>query len=142
MIKENAVRIIFLFLVGGYSYCLLEVLFRGYSHISMLFAGGLSFLLVGEVYENVRDFLPLPIIMLIGMVIITSIELVIGMIVNINMKLNVWDYSMYKYNYKGQICLLFSCCWYVLSFFLVKLFHAINIWTLGANERGSINFFH
>ena len=40
---------IIMFLTGGFLYVGIEILQRGYSHISMLLAGGLCFLLVGVV---------------------------------------------------------------------------------------------
>ena len=36
-----------MFFTGGFLYCALEILMRGYSHISMLLAGGICFVLVG-----------------------------------------------------------------------------------------------
>ena len=38
-----------MFFTGGFLYCALEILMRGYSHISMLLAGGICFVLVGAV---------------------------------------------------------------------------------------------
>lgn len=127
--RSRLLRGIFMFLLGGYAYCIIEVLTRGYSHISMLIAGGLAFLLIGETYEITKHKLPAPVMMLIGAVIITTIELVSGIIVNLVLKLQVWDYSIYTFNYKGQICLLFSVIWYLLSYSIYHLFHIINMWT-------------
>lgn len=46
---------------------------------------------------------------------ITGIEFIFGEIVNRYMNLNVWDYSGEQYNFKGQICLLYSNMWFFLS---------------------------
>lgn len=123
--KTGFLRFLFLFLLGGYLYCILEVLFRGHSHISMLFAGGICFTLIGSLYEMMREKRSTVFFLLMGMCIITAVELCFGIVCNIYMKLNVWDYSMYKYNYKGQICLYFSCCWFGISYFIIKFFHII-----------------
>jgi len=48
-------------------------------------------------------------------ILITTIELLIGIIVNIIFKMNVWDYSSRKYNLFGQICPLYTFFWFVLS---------------------------
>ena len=50
-----------------------------------------------------------------GAGIITSIELVTGLIVNRLLGLNVWDYSAMPYNIMGQICLPFSFIWFLMS---------------------------
>ena len=44
-----------MFLTGGFLYCGIEILYRGYSHISMLLAGGLCFMLVGAVENLLGD---------------------------------------------------------------------------------------
>ena len=54
MFNSKSIRYILLFLVGGFLYCGLEIGMRGYSHISMLIAGGLSFVLIGNLNKR-RD---------------------------------------------------------------------------------------
>ena len=44
---------------------------------------------------------------------ITSVELLFGMVVNRQLHLNVWDYSGEQYNFQGQICLLYSNLWFL-----------------------------
>lgn len=51
---------------------------------------------------------------LIGSIVITIIEFIVGCIVNLYFKLNVWDYSQHSFNFLGQICPLFSACWFIL----------------------------
>ena len=46
---------------------------------------------------------------------ITLVEFVFGMFVNQKLNLGVWDYSGEQYNYKGQICLLYTNLWILLS---------------------------
>ena len=97
-----------MFLTGGFLYCGIEILYRGYSHISMLLAGGLCFMLVGAVENLLGDGASLIGQMIICGLMITGVEFVVGMIVNRQMHLNVWDYSGQQYNLKGQICLLYT----------------------------------
>ncbi len=59
-------------------------------------------------------FLPLIILCIIGSLIVTAIELIVGYIVNMRLGWGVWDYSNIKYNYKGQICLRYSVFWIFL----------------------------
>ena len=103
-----------LFLLGGFSYCIIEILSRGYSHISMLIAGGLCFVLIGNLNRKRKD-LSLVSQMFLSTFIITGIELVTGLIVNVWLELEVWDYSDLPYNFMGQICLLYTNVWFFLS---------------------------
>lgn len=104
----------FLFLIGGIVYVLLELSWRGYSHVSMAIAGGLCFILLYGVLTLVPT-LALPLRALIGATIITAVEFITGAIVNIRMGLKVWDYSALPANCYGQICLAYSMLWLLLS---------------------------
>ena len=53
--------------------------------------------------------------MVLSSVIITVLELITGFIVNIWLKMDIWDYSHLPYNFKGQICLLYSVFWFLIS---------------------------
>ena len=114
MFKNNFLRYMLLFLLGGFSYCIIEILSRGYSHISMLIAGGLCFVLIGNLNRKRKD-MSLVGQMFLSAFIITGIELVTGLIVNVWLDLEVWDYSDLPYNFMGQICLLYTNVWFFLS---------------------------
>ena len=60
--------------------------------------------------------------MLIGTAVITAFELVTGVIVNLWLKLNVWDYSDAPINFLGQICLKYSIFWFFLTIPCIKLY--------------------
>lgn len=121
-------KYIFLFLCGGFVYCMLEILTRGFSHISMLVAGGLSFVIVGSICELLDKKISIWLMMFFGMVVITVIEYISGLIVNKYLHLNVWDYSMYSFNIDGQVCLWFSLIWYALSYVIIKVYHILYKW--------------
>ena len=42
-------------LTGGFLYCLVEILYRGYTHISMFLLGGICFLCIGGIRRTFRD---------------------------------------------------------------------------------------
>lgn len=105
----------FLISFGGMLYYNFEILCRGYSHISMFLCGGLSFYSIGLLNETKKKRLSFLMQMVLGGVIITSYEYITGVIVNIRLHLNVWDYSHIPLNYKGQICFVFSLLWFFLS---------------------------
>ena len=50
-----------------------------------------------------------------GSAIITVLEFITGLIVNVWMGLNIWDYSDMPLNIMGQICLPFTIAWLFIS---------------------------
>ena len=101
-----------LFGIGGVGYVGLELLWRGRSHVSMFLAGGVCFLLLGKL-NQCEPRLPLPLRGLMGAFVITSVELLAGLIANRDY--SVWDYRHLPLNFHGQICLPFSALWIPLS---------------------------
>ena len=104
-----------LFTAGGLIYGGVEIFYRGFTHISMFIAGGLCFVLIGSISYWRRD-IPVTVRMLISAVMITLLEFICGLIVNVWLGLNVWDYSEIPLNLMGQICLHASTIWLFLSF--------------------------
>ncbi len=111
-------RLLFFFM-GGTGYVVLEWLWRGWSHISMFLAGGTCFLLLGKL-NTVRPRLPLPLRGLVGGGIITTVELLAGLLFNRSYR--VWDYRHLPYNFHGQICLRFFLLWIPISLFAMGLY--------------------
>lgn len=110
-----------LFLCGGAVYVALEMLWRGHSHWTMALVGGLCFLLIGGINEYIPWEMPLFEQGVIGAVLVTAVELVSGIILNVWLKLGIWDYSNLPLNFMGQICLPFSLLWVCLSMCAVVL---------------------
>ncbi len=104
-----------LFAVGGGIYILLEIIYRGHSHWTMFLLGGICFLALGYINRFLPWETPLLLQMLIGAVLITTLELWTGYIVNIRFGWQVWNYSSVPLNFYGQICLPASAAWYFLS---------------------------
>ena len=102
-----------LFLLGAVGYNLLELAARKRTHISMSIAGGICFLLIYRNNDRLRSLCWWKRCAL-GAGVITLVELITGWIVNIRMKLKVWDYSKRFANFKGQICLPFCGLWFLL----------------------------
>ena len=113
---------IIVFLIGGLSYGLVEILFRGYTHWSMVLTGGAVIL---TFYYLLPGLMQMPVwtSALLGAAIITLYEFTMGCVVNLWLKMEVWDYSNCPGNILGQICPQFSGCWFLLClafFSLVK----------------------
>lgn len=102
-----------LFSIGSLAYGLLEILFRGFTHWSMLIAGGVCFVLMYPICTGFRTAKWKKWIMCGA--VITAVEFVAGGIVNILLGWNVWDYSAHRFDLMGQICLMFSALWTLLS---------------------------
>lgn len=110
---------------GAIGYGLIEILWRGFTHPSMLTAGGICFMCfakIGEKMKKASIFLKA----LAGSLLVTGIELIFGVIFNIILHKNVWDYSNMPFNFKGQICPLYSFFWGILSLFFIPFATKVN----------------
>lgn len=66
---------------------------------------------------------------IVGAILITSLEFISGSIVNVGLKLNVWDYSHKRYQLYGQVCLTYSILWGLLCLPVALLVQAIHdVW--------------
>jgi len=101
------------FSVGALVYTLIEILWRQHTHWSMGLTGGACFSILYNLYNHYTKF-PLWGKCLIGSGIITAVEFVVGVVVNLWQKWNVWDYSAMPFNLLGQICALYSFLWFLL----------------------------
>ena len=116
MVNINKIKkILLLFTAGGFIYGAIEIIDRGFTHISMFIVGGVCFVLIGMLEYAKRD-IPVTVRMIISAAIITALELISGVIVNLWLQLNVWDYSNEPLNFLGQICVRASAIWFFLSF--------------------------
>ncbi len=113
---------------GGLVYYLLENIWRGYSHWIMAVVGGMCFLIIGLLNELYKWKIALLSQMVISALIITLLEFVAGLIINLWLGLNVWDYSYMPYNIMGQICLLYSNLWFLISLPVILLDDYIRYW--------------
>lgn len=105
-----------LFLTGGILYPALEILCRGHTDLSMALAGGTCLCLIDHVCNDKLCSKPLSVKCFAGSGIITAVEFGTGVVVNLLLKMNVWDYSQMPMNIMGQICVPFSILWYAITF--------------------------
>ena len=104
---------IFSFLMGYFIYSLIEILARGYTHWTMSLTGGAVLAILYNL--NSRKTMTLIKSCILGSLVITSLELAVGIFDNIIMGWHVWDYSDMPLNFLGQICLPFSAAWFMIS---------------------------
>lgn len=116
----------------GALYMVLEGIWRGWTHISILVVGGLSAFFIGKLNEHPKFYdRKMWQQCVIGTAIVLILEFVSGMVLNVWLKLNIWDYSNTWGNLYGQICIPFAILWFMLVPFAIyaddylryKLFH-------------------
>lgn len=108
-----------LFIMGGLIYIFIEYIWRmimnkPQTHWSMFLVGGMAFLLIGSINEYFSIELPIWLQTTIGTLCVLLIEFISGYVINIWLRLNVWDYSDMPFNLCGQICPQFALAWMVL----------------------------
>ena len=110
---RNFLKYIYLFCLMGTAYCLIEICFRGWTRGGMFFIGGFC----GVILYSVTVKLPVssPVKWLICGGMITCVELVSGVILNLWLKQDLWSYANQPFNLFGQVCPLFSLLWVLLS---------------------------
>lgn len=127
-------KYLFLFWFGGSTYVALEVLWRRYSHWTMLLLAGILFIIIGLLNEIWSWNLKFRYQVLISTIIATILELFTGLIVNVCLGWNVWDYSNVPFNFLGQICLPYTFLWIALSAVAIILDDALR-WKFFGEEK-------
>ena len=100
------------YIIGAGLYGLLEIIWRGWTHWTMLLCGGACFTLM---YIISGSSLPMLVKSILSALVISTVEFSAGCLVNITFGWHVWDYSDRAYNILGQVCPLFSLLWFALS---------------------------
>ena len=122
--ESNSIRIDFIvFSIGAAAYGLIEILFRGHTHWTMVLTGGACVL---TLYYLSGWLLSMPLILsaLAGAMIITCYEFFVGVMVNLKFNWHVWDYSSQPGNVLGQICPALTALWFIMwlvFFSVIKL---------------------
>jgi len=106
-------ELLLIYLVGGFGYGGIEMLWRGYTHWTMMLLGGLCFLLIYLISTRMQAVWPGR--WLACAAVITTLEFLCGCLVNLRLGWEVWDYSHEPGNLLGQICPLFFFLWLLLS---------------------------
>lgn len=114
-------KYLFLFWFGGSTYVTLEVLWRGYSHWTMLLLAGFVFIILGLLNEiwDWNDSLAKQVVA--GTTIATVLEFTTGCIVNLWLGWNIWDYTGIPGNILGQVCVPFTILWAIISLIAIVI---------------------
>lgn len=133
-IVKNIIKYLILGIIGGFTYVLIELLYRGHSHWSMFAVSAVSFILIGLINEFISWDMELWKQMLIGSGIITILEFISGYILNIKLGWHIWDYSNVPFNILGQICLPFSIVWFFISLIAIIADDYLRYWLFGEEK--------
>lgn len=121
-----------LFVIGGFLYMLIELMWRGRTHWTMFVVGGICFLLVGLVNEIFTWNMPLIRQQAISAALITIIELLAGLLINCDYA--IWDYRNVPLNIMGQICLPYTILWFFLSLAAIIADDYLRYWIFGEEK--------
>lgn len=103
---------VLVYIIGGMLYGLTELLWRGWTHWTMLICGGLCFTLMYLISMSGMELIKK---WILSAAAITTVEFFTGCLVNLHLGWQVWDYSNLPYNLLGQICPQFLLLWLALS---------------------------
>lgn len=123
-----------LFLSCGFIYCMIEILFRGWSHWSMFVLAGFLGVFCVDSVNNVLSFDCDYIVQILISTILCIIgEGVSGIILNVWLQLNVWDYSKMAFGtfFFGQCNVIFCVAWaLIIGLFAIFYCDAYNYYIL------------
>ena len=111
LLRDRETEIVYT--IGAVGYVFVELFWRGRSHWTMAFTGGLCFVLVYAINARLRTA-KLWQKCVLGALVITFIELAVGCLVNRLLRMGVWDYSRMPLNLLGQICPQYTMLWTLL----------------------------
>lgn len=112
------------FIIGAIGYGAIEVIWRGYTHWSMMIAGGICFSLFSLVAERTNGGIVKK--AMLCALSVTAVELIFGIIFNLWLKMNVWDYSHMPLNFLGQICPVFTLMWGGIALIFLPFVDVLN----------------
>ena len=122
------IKVLTLFIIGGFIYMGIELAYRSYTHWTMGILGGLCFICIGGINELFSWEMPIWKQCVYGSIIVTMLELLFGLILNVWLNLGIWDYSNMPLNILGQVCLPFTLAWVALSGVAIVLDDWLRYW--------------
>jgi hypothetical protein len=119
---NNSYKSLLIWGTGGLIYGLMEIMYRGYTHWTMILLAFIMSILLDAFNETIGWDWPFWKQVIVGGTIITFAEFIVGCIVNMIFGMNVWDYSNMPLNIFGQVCPQFWLVWCVLTAIAIPVF--------------------
>ncbi|MBD5118275.1 MAG: putative ABC transporter permease [Clostridiales bacterium] len=90
-----------------------------YGPICPIYGGGVTLMILffTPLKENLVLFY------VVAVVVMTSWEYFVGWVLEITTHVKYWDYSQYRFNLKGRVCLWVALTWGILSYIVIFLIH-------------------
>lgn len=108
------------FMIGGFIYCVIELLFRGYTDISMYILAGFCAVIMSGINDLFSFDMQFPLQVGIASVACIFGEYVTGLLVNQNFE--IWDYRGLPGTFAdGQLNVIFCLAWVGLSIIGIPL---------------------
>lgn len=126
---KSFMKYLLLFTFSGYIYVCLELIFRGYSDITMMFASSICaipMIILNNKFTYEIDFL---LQLFLCAIFATLVEFIFGML--FNRDYSIWDYRNMPLNLYGQICLPFSLLWMIIAACVIPLMDWIDCYIFG-----------
>ena len=126
---KSFMKYLLLFTFSGYIYVCLELIFRGYSNITMMFASSICaipMIILNNKFTYEIDFL---LQLFLCAIFATLVEFIFGML--FNRDYSIWDYRNMPLNLYGQICLPFSLLWMIIAACVIPLMDWIDCYIFG-----------
>lgn len=108
--------------VGGLIYGGIEILWRGYTHWTMILLAAVISIPLDAFNESIGWDWPLLKQALVGGTVITLAEMAAGLVLNVWLGLHIWDYSQMWGNLLGQICPQYWAAWVLLAGVAIVVF--------------------
>jgi len=119
---------------GGALYGLLELVWRGRTHWTMMLLAAALCISLDLGNEHIPWRWPLWLQAVAGGLIITAGELAAGLVLNIWLGLGIWDYSALLGNLWGQICFQYTALWCLLAGPVIVVFDWLEYWICGGER--------
>lgn len=138
-LQRQIAKYAFLVWFGGSTYVTLEVFWRARSHWTMFVLAAVVFIMIGLLNEIWAKW-NLLIQTLVGTGIATVLEFITGLVVNVILRWDVWDYSNLPGNIMGQICPQFMILWALIVVVAIVLDDVIR-WKFFDEEKPHYTIF-
>lgn len=131
---KQFVKTVILFICGFCMYISIEVCFRsilncggnGYSNPICGIIGAICFLLFDKINDCISWHMDLILQGVIGSFVVTTLELIVGLLDKWLLHYGMWDYSAMPLNFMGVICIPFSIVWIGMAIVAILVADAIN----------------